>query len=153
MANDPQYLIVHTAAFEGAASIEDIERWHRRRGFRMVGYHYYIRRDGAVQSGRQEGAVGAHCIHQGMNRKSLGICLEGHHDIEDWTRPQRRAFHTLAQELMARYDIDPERVLGHRETGAPKTCPGTQIDMDMERWALELAGHPRPAEPLPPEPA
>lgn len=44
-------------------------------GFRTVGYHVYIRKDGSVTFHRKWLEVGAHA--RGYNRCSIGICYEG----------------------------------------------------------------------------
>lgn len=134
----PKYLIIHTAAFDGDADIEDIRRWHIQRGFDDVGYHYYIRRSGHLQMGRDEDVKGAHCRDMGMNSKSLGICLEGHHNHEEWTPQQNETFYILIKSLLDKYSIPVENVLGHRETGANKDCPGKLVDMDEVRNKLNL---------------
>lgn len=134
---NPEYLIVHTAAFEGEADVETVRQWHLQRGFTDIGYHFYIRRSGLLQEGRSEYIKGAHCRNKGMNSKSLGICFEGHHNVEDWTPEQEFTFESLAKHLMTKYSIPVHNVLGHRETGANKDCPGTRIDMDEVRNKLK----------------
>lgn len=134
----PRYLVVHTAAYDGENdSLEDIIEWHKERGFRTIGYHYYIRKNGLIRKGREDDRMGAHCKASGMNHKSLGICFEGHHDYEDWTTNQKASFTVLCQELMKEYNIPEENVIGHREAynedPPPKTCPGKKIDMKVVR--------------------
>ena len=43
-------VIIHCSATpEGKDyTVEDIDRWHRERGFDCIGYHYVIYRDGSV---------------------------------------------------------------------------------------------------------
>ena len=48
---------------------------HMRLGYKDIGYHYYITRDGQVHEGRPVWQVGAHC--KGHNRHSIGVCYEG----------------------------------------------------------------------------
>lgn len=57
------HIIIHCSATrEGSSlSVEELEKIHRRRGFRGIGYHYYIRRDGTVVNTRPLEVVGAHC--------------------------------------------------------------------------------------------
>ena len=45
------------------------------RGFRDIGYHFYITRDGEIHRGRPLEKVGAHCRNH--NSHSIGICYEG----------------------------------------------------------------------------
>ena len=70
-------IIVHCAATpEGKAfTVADIDAWHRKRGFRCIGYHFVIYLDGSVHEGRAIEEVGAHCL--GHNANSIGICYIG----------------------------------------------------------------------------
>ena len=45
------YIIIHCSATreDRSLAVEELETIHRRRGFRGIGYHYYIRRDGIKQ--------------------------------------------------------------------------------------------------------
>lgn len=118
-------IIVHCSATTegmdfGAA---DIDRWHRERGFEMIGYHYVVRLDGRVETGRPEGRVGAHCL--GHNSDSIGVCYIGgltreRRPADTRTAAQRRALRALCATLQVRY---PGATLhGHREFAA-KACP------------------------------
>ena len=41
---------------------EEINQWHRQRGWLSCGYHFIIiRRSGVIEDGRTTDAVGAHC--------------------------------------------------------------------------------------------
>ena len=132
----PKYIILHTAAYKGDADIEEIRRWHINRGWSDVGYHYYIRRDGEIQKGREETVRGAHA--RGMNTDSLGICFEGHGDYEPLTQEQRNALCDLYSGIESRWDIPPQHVSGHREFNEEKTCPGKKVDMDDIRNMLKM---------------
>ena len=52
-------IIVHCSATEASRNFKarDIESWHRARGFKRIGYHYIIDRDGAIErEGRKPSA-------------------------------------------------------------------------------------------------
>lgn len=142
--NEPKNIIVHTALFEGVASIADIDGWHKERGFKNpdrpsqhVGYHAYIRKDGTIEKGREEHHQGAHCRAGGMNFTSLGLCLEGHGDYEDWTPEQTKTFLVYCESAMARYSaIGVGDVKGHGEVEIGRGCPGKLIDMEEKRQLL-----------------
>ena len=70
-------LIVHCSATpEGKDfTVADIDHWHKARGFRCIGYHYVVYRDGSIHKGRPDSDIGAHC--QGHNATSIGICYIG----------------------------------------------------------------------------
>ena len=55
--------------------VEKVTQWHKDRGFDTIGYHYLIKRDGTLQTGRDEDAVGAHAV--AVNSTSIGIALVG----------------------------------------------------------------------------
>jgi len=70
-------IIIHCSATpEGRDyTVEDIRRWHLNRGFKDIGYHFVIYRDGSIHVGRAKDLVGAHC--EGHNAISIGVCYIG----------------------------------------------------------------------------
>ena len=71
-------LIIHCSATpQGVAlGFEDCRRDHiHHRGFRDIGYHFYLTRNGEIHRGRPLEKIGAHCLNH--NRHSIGICYEG----------------------------------------------------------------------------
>lgn len=119
-------IIVHCSATpEGKDfTVADITRWHRQRGFRTIGYHYVVYRDGSVHTGRQEAEIGAHCT--GHNACSIGICYIGgvaadSKTAKDTRTPeQRKALLMLLRRLRAKYTN--AKIHGHRDFAA-KACP------------------------------
>ena len=119
-------LIVHCSATpEGKDyTVQDIRRWHLQRGFKDIGYHYVIYRDGSIHSGRPVAQIGAHCT--GHNRNSIGICYIGgvatdcKTPKDTRTEPQKKALKLLLWQLHKQY---PQATIhGHREF-ANKACP------------------------------
>ena len=79
-------IIIHCSATpEGKfLSAEACRQDHiQHRGFRDIGYHFYITRDGEICQGRPLEKVGAHC--RDHNTHSIGICYEGGLDIAGLT--------------------------------------------------------------------
>ncbi|MDD2867707.1 N-acetylmuramoyl-L-alanine amidase [Neomegalonema sp.] len=117
--------------------IEEIRRWHvELNGWRDIGYHWLVGRDGSVLPGRPETQIGAHV--RGRNSGTLGICLIGGHGsaasdrfADHYLPAQGAALDRLLREISARTPI--ARVSGHNEYAA-KACPG----FDIRRW-LERA--------------
>lgn len=96
----------------------------RHRGFRDIGYHFYITRDGEIHAGRPLEQVGAHC--RGHNRHSIGICYEGGltadgHSADTRTLPQRGAL--LAPAPRTETFISPCLGGGASRLGPQKACP------------------------------
>ena len=119
-------LIIHCSAVRPGqqSSAKDIDLWHRQRGWRMIGYHYVIRRDGTVEKGRTEDTIGAHCA--GHNSHSLGICYEGGLDASgkpcDTRTPQQKvALRKLLAQLRKKYPSSV--ILGHHNLDTGKACP------------------------------
>lgn len=119
-------IIVHCSATpEGKDfTAADITRWHKQRGFRTIGYHYVVYRDGSVHTGRPEGEIGAHCT--GHNAVSIGICYigglaaDGKTAKDTRTPEQREALIMLLRRLRAKYPN--AKIYGHRDFAA-KACP------------------------------
>ena len=72
-----RFLVLHCSATRCNRSytVEQMMRDHKARGFRTIGYHFYIRRDGTMTQHRRLLEVGAHA--RPYNRCSIGICYEG----------------------------------------------------------------------------
>ena len=115
--------------------MESIRRYHVDvLGWADVGYHFVVTHDGRVQAGRRVDLVGAHA--RGYNDRSIGICFAGDHDDHPWSEAATLAGVDLIATLCTSYDVPASRVIGHRETGARKTCPGACVNMDAVRRAV-----------------
>lgn len=118
-------IIVHcTATPEGReVSVKEIDRWHRERGFKCIGYHYVIGLDGKVSEGRPIEEIGAHCT--GQNSHSVGVCYVGGIDrfglpADTRTLQQCVAMRELLASLKERFP--KAMIYGHRDF-ARKACP------------------------------
>ena len=126
-------IILHCAATpEGKVfTAKDIDRMHRQRGFRKIGYHYVIDLDGKVEKGRADNENGAHTI--GHNSTALGICYIGGVAKDDktpkdtGTDEQKVALYELVKELMEKYHLTLDKVHGHYEF-ANKACPSFKME-------------------------
>lgn len=129
------YIIWHHSATKPDMLIgaSDIDLWHKARGFRGVGYHKVICRDGTVEQGRKDGEQGAHC--KGYNDRSFGVCIvgglgdDGEPEL-NFTEAQYRAIRTEAARLSGLYP-DAEHV-GHRDLAAT-ICPGFDVRLYLEK--------------------
>lgn len=127
-AESVQYLIIHCSGTRSNSdyTAEQLLRDHKTRGFRTVGYHFYIRRDGSVTQHRRLLEVGAHC--RPWNRCSIGICYEG--GLDEQGRPADTRTPEQTEQLLlllARLvKLFPHaRIRGHRDMpgSIPKACP------------------------------
>ena len=99
-----------------------------------VGYHYLIDTDGELYQTRLPSEEGAHCKEQGMNTKSLGVCVCMDGDVEMPTSKQETTLKELLAKLLAVHGMTKDRIRFHREfainkaTGEPyKSCPGNKV--------------------------
>lgn len=113
-------LIIHCSATPEGLNFTaaDIDRWHRQRGFREIGYHYIIRLDGTIETGRAIEKTGAHC--KNWNARSIGICYIGGldrngHPADTRTPTQKRAMKELIDRLRLQFP-SVQTVIGHRDT-------------------------------------
>jgi N-acetylmuramoyl-L-alanine amidase len=128
-------IIIHCSATRADMDYVDVD-WVRKihveqRGWRDVGYHYFIKRDGVVEQGRPITQVGAHT--KGHNSRSVGICyaggLDSNHDPEDNRTPEQiESLQRLITELMEAIP-SIEEVSGHNEYST-KACPC----FDVKKW-------------------
>lgn len=122
--------MIHCSATKEGADFRaaDIDRWHKQRGMRMIGYNYVIDIDGKVEKGRPEMAVGAHCKDGNYNYRAVSICYIGGLDSDgkpkDTRTPaQKKAMLELVRDIFSRYPYVTD-VLGHRDVpGVKKDCP------------------------------
>lgn len=128
------YIAVHCSASvpNVATDAKTIDRWHRQRGFLMIGYHFVIKTDGTIEPGRDKQAVGAHV--ENFNSSSIGICLVGGVDADNkpannFSPEQFAALAGLLKELRKEY---PKAVIqGHRDfPKVAKACPS----FDVRAW-------------------
>jgi len=85
--------------------------------------------------GRPLDQEGAHCSHQGMNQKALGICFIGNFDetpvpLEQWNKGV-----IFVASLAKLLDIPTRFIVGHRDY-APKSCPGKLFEVEQFRKAV-----------------
>ena len=95
---------------------KDLLRCHRARGMTMVGYHFYIRKDGFIWSTRPLENIGAHA--RGFNAHSIGVAYEGGLNAEGQpadTRTQKQKYSMRALIRTLQKDFPGARVCGHRD--------------------------------------
>lgn len=126
-----EMLTVHCAATKASmdVGVDQIDYWHRQRGFEGVGYNYIIRRNGTIEGGRPTSVPGAHAT--GYNRNSLSVCLVGGIDDkgyaeDNFTPAQFSALRTLVMQLVHSYVLTA--VVGHRDLpDVHKDCPCFEV--------------------------
>lgn len=133
-----RFLTVHCAQTDAEfdCDVADVRGWHvKENGWKDIGYHYFIKRDGTIQRGRPRWALGSHVA--GHNHESLGISMAGgcdkHGNEENnFTPEQWASLRALLIELKQLYPS--AKINGHRDyAGVTKYCPS----FDVATWLAE----------------
>ena len=127
-------IIIHcTATIEGKDfKAKDIDKWHKAKGWKGIGYHYVIDLDGTIEKGRDESVVGAHCT--GHNQHSIGIVYVGGLDKnqkpkDTRTEQQKESLWEILRVLLCKYP--KARIYGHNQF-ANKACPCFDVQKEYE---------------------
>lgn len=133
-------IIIHCSATpEGRDyTVAQIRDWHvNGNGWKDIGYHFVIYRDGTVHTGRDINQIGAHCT--GQNTGSIGICYiggisaDGKKTPKDTRTPeQKKALCDLVEKLCRQYNISKQHVYGHNEFAAKK-CPCFDVKKEFRK--------------------
>lgn len=126
-------IVVHCSATPEGRDVTaaDINRMHIARGFKKIGYHYVVRLDGTVETGRKENEIGAHA--KGYNANSIGVCYvgglasDGKTPKDTRTPAQKSALKKLLHTLKQRYP--DARIVGHRDLS-----PDTNHNGKVDKW-------------------
>lgn len=149
---------IHTAVIHCSATKEgvwvdaaEIDKWHRDRGWSMIGYHRVIRLDGSVEQGRPYTRRGAHV--RGNNVNTLGYCMIGGLDAEGKSKNTftDQQMHALMAELVNVRELckNINKVCGHRDFSPDlngdglitpdewiKDCPCFSVSHKMDEWRI-----------------
>ena len=132
---DVLYIVVHCTAtrLSQRVTIDDIDRWHKARGFAQCGYHWYIDREGTIKEGRSEKFAGAHVRH--YNQHAIGVCYEGGLDEKgkpaDTRTPEQIAALWFLLEDLHR-DYPNAKIVGHRDfPHVSKQCPCFDVQKEF----------------------
>ena len=112
-------VFIHCSASDNPKhdDISVIRDWHvNGNGWSDVGYHFFIRKDGIIEEGRDIDRTPA--AQKGHNKSTIAICLHG---LEDFTVEQFRSLNTLCAEINRNYKFITFH--GHCEVNPNKTCP------------------------------
>jgi N-acetylmuramoyl-L-alanine amidase len=111
-------VFIHCSASDNPAhdDISVIRQWHLERGFKDVGYHYFIKFDGTVQPGRNIEITPA--AQEGNNAHTIAICCAG---LSKFTEAQFASLRTLCGEINTA--LPHVTYHGHCEVNRHKTCP------------------------------
>lgn len=127
----PRFITVHAAATYSSMDID--AQWVRdihvnQNGWKDIGYHYFIKRDGTVETGRPVDQIGAHT--GGHNTKNIGVCMAGglkqgtkNTPEDNFTAEQYSALNKILDDLLGKYP--DAKLMGHNdfENHRSRGCP------------------------------
>lgn len=114
-------VFIHCSASDNPAhdSAAVIDAWHKANGWAGIGYHFFIRKDGTLEIGRDLEKTPA--AQEGNNVGTIAICLSGL-ESEKFTEAQFAMLRALCDQINRAYGILKVTFHGHCEVSA-KTCP------------------------------
>lgn len=115
-------VFIHCSASDkpGHDDIQVIKRWHtdpppQGRGWTDVGYHFFIRKDGAIQEGRSLERIPAAQVRH--NTGTIAICVSG---LREFNNTQFDSLRKLCDAILT--ELPGVTFHGHCEVSA-KECP------------------------------
>ncbi|TAN32716.1 N-acetylmuramoyl-L-alanine amidase [Patescibacteria group bacterium] len=134
----PLYIMLHHSAVSYDKNPDQFDannNYHKAQwnfkgslGF-YLGYNYEISKTGLTRQARADGEVTAACYQKDMNDgRCIHICMDGHFDQEKPTPEQIEALRKLLKQKFEEHNIKRENLIFHRDY-APKTCPGSNLDI------------------------
>lgn len=142
------YIVVHCSGTnEEDIGKTELDRKHRAAGWFSMGYHFVIRRDGTVETGRPLDVSGTQS--PGFNHCSIAVCLVGGGDADDrkksinnFTEDQMQSLWVTLKELKLQFP--GAEIVGHRDLpDVKKACPG----FDVRSWVVVAQLDKGPSEP------
>ena len=135
-----KYICIHCSYTKPSMDFVDAE-WLRNihvneKGFSDIGYHFVIKRDGVVETGRDLNLIGAH--ERKINRESIAIVLVGGMDENNntacnYTSLQIEVLTYLLKDLELVYS--DAKIVGHNEF-SDKPCPCFDVQKFMKSGNL-----------------
>ena len=126
-ATDIDAIVIHCSATREGQDVRaaDIDKQHKERGFKCIGYNYVIDLDGTIEEGRPLTMDGAHCNTAGLsgrsyNKHSIGICYIGGLDKDGKakdtrTQAQKISTHRLIFDILLPKYPNIVEIIGHRD--------------------------------------
>jgi len=121
--SDIGQIVIHHVGVDAVVPPENTARYHVRKGWPGIGYHFYVRSDGRAYQTQALETVSYHCGGT-CNVCSIGICLEGSFMAGRVpTDAQLGVTRAVVGWLLAELELEASAVKGHQEVG-PTACPG-----------------------------
>ena len=132
-------IVIHCSATPKDMDVDaaKIKHWHTvDNGWDDIGYHYVITDSGQIYLTQNTNKISYHA--SGYNTNSIGVAITGAHrrDAGETNKElvgskEYNSLVYLVAKLKEKYNIPLANIIGHNETGSPKSCPN--LDMNEFR--------------------
>jgi len=117
------FIVIHCSLTPDSRDIglEEIKEKHKKKGYKEIGHHFIIRRNGLIETGRELTLTGCHA--EGYNKNSISICLIGEKHFEELQ------FEGLKDLIQLLFRLVPDaKIIGHSDCKGAKTeCPNFNV--------------------------
>lgn len=128
-------VVLHHSATESGSPKAFADYHVRHNRWPGIGYHFVVGQKGEAWQTNDLTTISYHA--SGWNARSIGVCLVGNFDKQKLEGQQKNTLLALLAHLK---DMGVKRLVGHRETGAKKSCPGLNVDMEALREEIGMEG-------------
>ena len=143
MENKPKQICIHKSGY-GFQDAEGIKKYHLSKGWRDIGYHYVIQKDGTLQEGRPVGMKPAHA--SGHNDDVIAICVIGEFCKDEPSEAQINQLKFLILNLCKEHHIDTSmhQIFCHadyRDKPGNRFCPGKYLHRQIPsiaNWVRQM---------------
>jgi len=139
--NSIDTIYIHCSATpEGKnVTVQEIDSWHKARGWSGIGYHFFVDLQGKIHIGRSLNRVGAHVKNH--NVTSIGICYAG--GVDEQNEPKdtlnKKQYMAIKNLIMSLGTVFQKslNIKGHNEV-SPKACPSFNVKEKFGKEQLLL---------------
>lgn len=126
--------------WNGTASMNALQRYYTSLGWN-AGPHLFIctgSKHPSTDGIFQLTPLNIKGIHANRcNPYSIGIEVVGNYDTQFWSDSTAKFVYETIAHLLQWTNLPVSSVIGHRDCGSPKTCPGKAISLDFVRLQVE----------------
>lgn len=118
------HICIHHSAAPATIAIQNVAEYHvKDRGWPGIGYHFYVKPDGATYQTNHMETVSYHVADN--NHYTVGVCVAGDFTYQPPPATQVEAAARLVAWLMQELKVPDAHIMGHKEFPKNDTsCPG-----------------------------
>jgi len=133
-------LAVHHSASPSTTTVADIKKWHEKREWPHIAYHYVILNNGKVVHTLRDAQEGFGVY--GKNKDSLHICVIGDFTKSPVLQKQIDSLEKTILKLCKKYKLQIWNIYGHLELALeshPTQCPGEHLMKELNLMRVRIS--------------